>query len=539
VSEARPLRFPHNEKARQLASVLSKKGMPGDTAISPRPVYSPCPASFAQQRFWLLEQMSPGSRFNLQVVLRFERRLNLQTLNAAWREILKRHEILRTTFGMVDDQLMQFIASELKPSPTVVDLAHENAGERESLVRHLVRKQGQEPFDLANGPLVRPVLFQLSEEQCLLSLTMHHIISDGWSMAVLERELTELYLAFSEGRPSPFPPLAIQYADFAGWQREYVSGALLEKQLGYWRKQLSDAPVSQLPADHPRSQRETPQGSHSHFRIPEAVAGQLRELGRRNQASLFMVLLAAWQVLLYRYSTQSDVVVGAPVANRTRLEIEPLIGFFVNTLVLRTDLSGNPAFKEVLTRVRKTTLDAYEHQDVPYEKLVAEIQPQRAASQTPFFGTVLNWVNTPASSALTGMECESTESAAIQFDLALNVVETNGALPVLVEYSTELYEAATITRLVQHLQNLLSGILANPEEPISGLPVMDQEERNQLLFARNQTGALHFTNETMLELLEEQARKTPEHSAVVFEGKSLSYRELHRQANQVANFLRK
>jgi len=541
VSESQHLRFPNNEKARQLASVLSKKGMRAEEnqSIPRRPVYSPCPASFAQQRLWLLEQMSPGSRYNLQVVLRFEERLNLETLNAAWREVLKRHEILRTTFGVVDDQIMQFISHELQPSPTAVDLTHDHANARESVVRHLIAKQAQEPFDLANGPLVRPVVFKLGAEECILSLTMHHIISDGWSMAVLERELTTLYAAFRDGQANPLPPLAIQYADFAWWQRRHLNGAFLEKQLGYWRKQLSDAPVSKLPADHPRPTRETSQGCHLHFCIPGALAEQLRELGRRNQASLFMVLLAAWQVLLYRYNAQSDVVVGAPIANRTRLEIEPLIGFFVNTLVLRTDLSGNPAFTEALARVRRTTLDAYEHQDVPYEKLVAELQPQRAASHTPFFGTILNWVNTPASSEFAGTRSGSIENAAIKFDLTLNVLETNGALPASIEYSTELYEAATITRVVEHLQKLLSGIPADPDGLISELPLLGQEERNQLLVSWNQTGAPHFPDETMLELLEEQARKTPQDSAVIFDGKSLSYRELHQQANRVANFLRK
>jgi non-ribosomal peptide synthetase component F len=330
--------------------------------------------------------MSPGSRYNLQVVLRIGGRLRLEVLNAVWQEIQVRHETLRTTFDVLDNQVVQFISPELQLPLTIIDLANNYATERDSRVRHLIEKQVLESFDLTRGPLVRAAVLKLSAEESILALTMHHIISDGWSLAVLQRELVELYAAFSEGRHSPLPPLAIQYADFAWWQRERLSGAFLAQQLAYWQTQLSEAPISKLPADHPHPSGEHERGSYLHFRVARELAEPLRELGgRRNQASLFMVLLAAWQVLLSRYDSQSDIVVGAPIANRTRLELKPLIGFFVNTLVLRTDLSGNPSFNEALSCVRRTTLDAYEHQEVPYEKLVAELQPQRAASRTRFW----------------------------------------------------------------------------------------------------------------------------------------------------------
>lgn len=489
--------------------------------------------------------MAPGSRYNIQAALRLKGRLNLQSLNSAWQEILKRHEILRTTFGLVGDQVMQFILPEIRSCLTLIDLSKEDLAQPETQAEHLLRKQAQEKFDLGAGPLVRPAVLKLGVEDHILSFTMHHIIIDGWSLMVLVRELTELYAAFNEGRPNRLAPLMIQYAEFAWWQRQRLSGEFLEQQLSYWRKQLSKAPAPELPTDHPRLQKEEFRGSHWSFRIPGEIAERLRDLGRRNHASLFMILLGAWKVLLYRYTGQDDMVVGAPIANRTRVEIESLIGFFVNTLVLRTCLNGDPSFIEALSRVRKTTLDAYEHQDVPYEKLVAEIQPERTANQNLFFATLLNWVNTPAFELqFAGMQSEFVQSVPVEnstakFDLSLNVMETNGALPASLEYSTDLFEETTIARIAEHLENLLTAIATSPQHPISELPMLKEEERRQILLEWNQTQREYPTYKTVLGLLEAQAQKTPEHPAVVFEGCCLSYRELHRQANQLARFLQK
>ena len=536
---------PNLDKTRHLVSALLKKralGAQPKETIPTRPVYSPCPASFAQQRLWLLEQMAPGSRYNIQVALRLKGPLNTQSLNNAWHEILKRHETLRTTFGLVDGQVMQFIAPEAQSSLALMDLTKDNLSQAELLLG----KQAQEIFDLANGPLVRLMVLKLGTEDHILSLTMHHIIVDGWSLMVLMREMAELYAAFNEHRPNRLAPVMIQYADFAWWQRQRLSGDFLEQQLSYWRKQLSKAPPAELMTDHPLSEKEGFRGSHWSFLIPRENTEQLRDLGRRHQASPFMVLLGAWNVLLYRYTGQDDTVVGTPIANRTRVEIESLVGFFVNTLVLRTDLNGNPNFIEVLSRVRRTTLDAYEHQDMPYEKLVAELQPERtAAGQNLFFATLLNWVNTPASDLeFAGLQVEfvqpvPVENSMAKFDLSLNVMETKDAWPASLEFSTDLFEKATIARLAGHLQNLLTAIATNPHIPVSELPLMMEEEYRQLLLEWNQTTREFPAYETALDLLEAQAQKTPEHPAVVFEGQCLSYRELHRQANQLARFLQK
>jgi amino acid adenylation domain-containing protein len=508
-------------------------------------VYSPCPASFAQQRLWLLEQMAPGSRYNIQVALRIKGGLDLQFLNNAWQELVKRHEILRTTFAWVDEQVMQIVPPELNCPLILTDLTRNNLAQAETQANHILAKQAQGKFDLANGPLARPAALKLGAEDHILSLTMHHIIVDGWSLMVLVRELTELYAAFHEGRAHRLAPLTIQYADFAWWQRQQMSGNLLEQQLSYWKKQLGSAPVPQLPVDHPRSEKEGFQGSYCKFQVSEELAEGLRALGRRSHASLFMILLSAWKVLLYRHTGQEDIVVGAPIANRTRVEVESLIGFFVNTLVLRTDLSGNPSFIELLSRVRRTTLDAYEHQDMPYEKLVAELQPKRTTGQNLFFATLLNWLNTPVSKLeFAGMQSGFVHSLpvdnpTVKFDLSLNVIEMSGGLPASLEYSTDLFEEATISRMAEHVQNLLTAVAANPQRPLSEFPLLKEEECRQILVEWNHTTREYPARETVLELLEGQAQKMPELPAVVFEGQCLSYRELHQQANQLARFLQK
>src|SRR5947209_4621002 len=531
------------DKARRVLALLEKKreaGAEQKETISKRPVYSPCPASFAQQRLWFVEQMSPGSANNLQTILPVRVHLDLHALNAAWLEIVRRHEALRTTFGLIDGQVMQFISPESKSSLSMEDLRESSPSDRHARLRDLLQKEGEHDFDLSTGPLARAVLIRLGEEEYRLSFTMHHIITDGWSLGVLIRELTAVYEAFSEGRPNPLAPLPIQYADFAWWQRQHLTGDVLEKQMSYWRSQLNHSPILELPPDHPRTQKAKLRGASRHFQIPAELAERLRELGRQNQASLFMVLLAVWKVLLYRYSGQTDVVVGAPIANRTRVEIEPLIGFFVNTLVLRTDLSGDSSFSEVLARVRTTTLDAYEHQDVPYEKLVAELHPERTASQSPFFATMLNWVNTPGLEfAGTHLDPAPLENLTARFDLALHIMEANGALPASFEYNADLYESATIAQLAEHFQNLLAAIATDADQPISKLDLLSQEEHNHVICEWSQAALLCPTGETLLELLHSQAQKTPEHQAIMCGGEAWSYRELHRRANQLAHFLRK
>lgn len=533
---------------RQLvSSLLKKKGiiLPAKETIPKRPIFSPCPASFAQQRLWLLEKVAPGSRYNMQVSMRLKGSLDLQSLNDAWREVVSRHEILRTTFGLVDDQIMQFVSLEPPLPLRLLDLAADALTEVENQAAQILGKQAQEVFDLATAPLIHFLVLKVGADDYVLSFTMHHIIADGWSLMVLARELTELYAASSEDRPHGLKPLVVQYGDFSWWQRQRLSGDFLEKELSYWRKQLKDAPVLALPTDHPRPTREEFRGAHCFFLIPVEIAERLREIGGRNQASLFMVIFAAWQVLLYRYTGQSDIVVGAPVANRTRVEIEPLIGFFVNTLVLRTEIDGNSNFIDVLSVARKTTLGAYEHQEVPYEKLVADLQPERAIGQNPLFGTVLNWVNIPESNlGFTGLQEEFIQSAPAEnltakFDLSLNILERSGALSASLEYSTDLFEKSTIVRMSGHFQNLLRGIGDNLSQPVAELPLLNEDERRQIVWEWNQTEREYSAYGTVLDLLDQQSRKTPEHPAVEFAGKSISYSELQHRSNLLAGLLTK
>jgi amino acid adenylation domain-containing protein len=531
------------DKARRVLAFLEKKreaGAERKETISKRPVYSPCPASFAQQRLWFVDQISHGSANNLQTTLPVRAHLDLHALTAAWLEIVRRHEVLRTTFRLIDGQVMQFISPELIPLLSIEDLTDSSASDRQARLRQLLQEEGEHDFDLSKGPLVRAVLIRLGEEEYSLCFTMHHIITDGWSLGVLIRELTALYEAFSKGRPNPLAPLAIQYADFAWWQRQHLIGDFLDKQMSYWRSQLNNSPILELPRDYPPTPKDRLRGASRRFQIPAELAERFREVGRKNQASLFMILLAGWKVFLFRYSGQPDVVVGAPIANRTRVEIESLIGFFVNTLVLRTDLNGDPSFTEVLARVRTTTLDAYEHQDVPYEKLVAELHPERTASRSPFFATMLNWVNTPGLEfAGTHLEPISLENLNARFDLALHIMEANGALPASFEYNIDLYEAATIARMAEHFHNLLKAIATAPDQPISKLNLLSQAEHKQIICEWSQAALRCPTGETMLALLHAQAQKSPEHQAIVCEGEAWSYRELHQRANQLAHFLKK
>ncbi|MFB3092706.1 MAG: condensation domain-containing protein, partial [Dehalococcoidia bacterium] len=354
------------------------------------------PLSFAQQRLWFLEQWEPNSSiYNVPVALRLTGPLNVAALEQSLNEISRRHEALRTTFSVVDGQPAQVIAPKLNLTLPVLDLRELTEIERDAEVQRLVVEEAQAPFDLAQGPLLRASLLRLGQEEHVLMLTMHHVVSDGWSLNVLFRETTTLYQAFSTGEPSPLPEIPIQYADFALWQRQWLQGEELESQLAYWKEQLDGIPpVLELPTDRPRPAVETFRGAQQFLLLPDALTRSLKALSQREEVTLFMTLLAAFQTLLHRYTGQDDILVGFPIANRNRAEIEGLIGFFVNTLVLRTDLSGEPTFRELLGRVREVALDAYTHQDLPFEKLVAELHPERDISRNPLFQVIFQLFNT-------------------------------------------------------------------------------------------------------------------------------------------------
>jgi len=500
--------------------------------------------SYAQQRLWFLEQLEPGNAtYNIPTALHLNGRIDLEALGRAINEIVRRHEALRTTFAELDGQPLQLISPPSALNIPLTDLSHLPDTEHQPHALSLAAHEARLPFDLAAGPLLRCSLLRLQQDEHLLLITMHHIISDGWSLGVMVREIKALYAAFAAGQQSPLPDLEIQYADFAAWQREWLTGEVLNTQLRYWEEQLSGAPpVLELPIDRPRPAVQSYRGARQEFKLTPELSQELRELSQREGCTLFMTLLAAFQMLLSRYSGQEDVVVGTPIANRNRSEIEGLIGFFVNTLALRTDLSGEPSFREVLKRVREATLGAYGHQDVPFEKLVERLQPERSLSHQPLFQVMFALQNAPAESlSIPGLTWShvAAESGTSKFDLVFLLTETDaGSVSGFIEYSTDLFEAATIDRLAGHFRNLLAGVVADPSKPLSDLPLLTMGERQQLLVEWNDTHRDYSSAQCLHQLFEAQVERTPDAIALVHEDQRLSYAELNSRANQLAHHLK-
>jgi len=424
----------------------------------------------------------------------------------------------------------------------VVDLSGLGEEEREAEARRLIREDAARPFDLAAGPLLRAKLLRLGAGEHVALVNMHHIVSDGWSQGVLIREIGALYAANVAGRPSPLAELPIQYADYALWQREWLQGEALARQVEYWKDRLSGAPAAlALPTDRPRPAVQSFRGAVLPFGLSAELSSGLVDLSRRSGATLYMVLLAAFSVLLGRYSGQEDIVVGSPIAGRRRAELEGLIGFFVNTLVLRTDLSGAPRFGELVGRVKEAALGAYAHQDLPFEKLVEELQPVRDLSRQPLFQVSFALQNVPQETLeLPGLQLSHAGGSAVtsKFDLSLHVFESGDELHGIVEYATDLFDGGTIARLIGHFRTLLEGIVAAPESPISELPLLSAAERHRLLVEWNATAAAYPREKCVHELFAAQAARTPEAVAVVFEDRQLSYGELDRRSNQLAHHLR-
>ncbi|MGB7951165.1 MAG: amino acid adenylation domain-containing protein [Candidatus Binatia bacterium] len=500
------------------------------------------PLSFAQQRLWFLDRYEPGKPFyNISQGLRLSGRLDIEALERSLNEIIRRHEVLRTTFSMEEDEPVQRIAQPVNRSLARIDLRDRAVSEREDEARRIASEEARRPFDLGRGPLFRATLVRLGEDDHVLVLTVHHIVADGWSMAVLNGELAVLYEAFRHSEPSPLSELPIQYADYAVWQREWLQGEVLDGQVSYWKKQLEGAPaVLDLPTDRPRPAVQSYRGARSSFELSKELTEQLKALSRKENATLFMTLLAAFQALLYRYTGQQDIVVGSPIANRSRVEIEGLIGFFVNTLVLRTDLSGNPSFRELLRRVRKTALEAYDHQDLPFEKLVEELNPERSLSHSPLFQVMFVLQNVPVgpgSNSDLVIHPERLENDTTKFDLSVSLVERSDGLKGWCEYSTDLFNEGTIVRLGEHFRMLLEGLTRNPDRLVGHLPMLTEAETHKLILEWNETKREYPRNKCIHELFEEQVKRTPEAVAVVFDGEELKYRELNRRANQVARYL--
>ncbi|MEK7785395.1 MAG: condensation domain-containing protein, partial [Chloroflexota bacterium] len=408
--------------------------------------------------------------------------------------------------------------------------------------KRLATEEAAKPFDLARGPLLRARLLRLADDDHIAILIMHHIVADGWSMNVLTREVAALYESFSTGRPAPLPEPTLQYADFARWQREWLQGNTLETQLAYWKQKLGGCPpLLELPTDRPRPAVQTSRGAHLAFALPAGLSQSLERLSRQEGATLFMTLLAAFQTLLHRYTGQNDICIGTPIANRNRAEIEALIGFFVNTIVMRTNLEGEPSFRDLLKRVRETALGAYAHQDVPFEMLVDTIQPQRNLSHSPLFQVMFALQNMPASTLeLPGLTlCPlEVDSATAKFDLTLSLEETPAGLKGAWEYNADLFEAATIARLMNHYRVLLEGVVADPDQPITTLPMLTEAERHQLFVEWNDTTAEFPCDTCVPQLFAEQVERDPGAVAVTAGEQALTYLELNRRANQVAHYLR-
>jgi amino acid adenylation domain-containing protein len=509
-----------------------------------RPPQSPAALSFAQQRLWFIDQLTPGTAlYNIPAVVRMTGVLDVSALERSIAEVVRRHEILRTSFGASDAQPSQIIADEADTAIPLSDLrALPEADAREQEARRLAAQETLRPFDLARGPLWRIALVRMADEDHIMALTMHHIISDGWSIGVLIKEVATLYGAFTTGQPSPLSELPIQYADYAYWQRERLQGETLESQIDYWRRRLGGAPATlQLPMAGARPAVQGYSGATYSLAIAEETCERLKSLGRAEGATLFMVLLAAFQTLLQRYTGQEDISVGTPVAGRTRAEVEELIGFFLNTLVMRADLSGDPSFRTLLGRVRETVLEAHAHQDVPFEKLVEEIQPRRDLSHTPLFQVMFILQNTPrAELALPGLQLSmmKTESVTSKFDLTLMMSEAGRALSASFEYNTDLYDARAVARLAGHFRCLLEAVAADPDQSLSVLPLLPDEERRQLLYVWNDTARDYPRDLCVHHLFEEQATRRPDSVAIEFAGDRLTYGELNARAEQLARRLR-
>ncbi len=503
------------------------------------------PLSFAQQRLWFLDQFEPDtSLYNIPEALHIKGSLYQEALQQTLEALVARHETLRTTFVARDGEPVQVIADHQAVDLPCIDLRDLPEQEREAEALRLVREEAARPFNLAKGPLLRTALLRLDEEEYMLLLSMHHIISDGWSKGVLMRELLTLYqtlIAHPEQAASCLPEQSIQYADFAVWQRQWLQGKALEEQLAYWKGRLADLPPLQLPTDHPRPTIRTIEGAATARMIAEGLAEQLVALSRQEKCSLFMVLLAALNVLLSRYTGQEDIAVGTAIANRNRAEIEGLIGFFVNTLVLRTDLSGNPTFRELLARVREICLGAYAHQDLPFERLVEELQPSRDLSGTPLVQVMLTLQNAPRSAAkVPGLTISplQAEVRTSKFDLTLFVAGDERGLLLDAEYKKDLFEEATISQMLTHLEMILAAVVANPDQPIADIPLLTPAERHQLLVEWNPSGQEYPADFCLHEVFEKRAETTPDAVALVYEGEQLTYSELNGRANQLAHFLR-
>ena len=531
------------EKRELLAQLLGEENAPTVKPISRRGT-TPAPLSFAQQRLWFLNEMTPetGAAYNNSLGTRIAGKLDAGALERALNEIVARHEALRTTFRVVGDVPMQVVSPTLNIKLKVIDVTALPEADRDSELRRIHDAEERTPFDLSQGPLLRALLVRLGPEEHAFILYIHHIVSDGWTTGVIQNELFTLYEAFCAGRSSPLAELPIQYADYCWWQRDFLQGEALQQQLEYWRKNMQGAPAAlDLPTDRPRLAVQGVQGGFLTSIWPAEFSSALKAFSRREGVTLFMTLLSAFEVLLARYSGQRDLAIGTPIAGRTRVETEPLVGLFLNTLPLRANLSGDPTVRQVLQGARETSLQAYANQDVPFEKLVEELQPERDLSRSPLFQVMFILHNAPfriqTASGLTFGPLDLTTHFS-KFDLTMIGLEYGDELRIGLEFNTELFDSSTIERMGQHLRNLLAAMMENPEAKVFELPLMQESERRTILTDWNDSARSWSVPQCFPKLFEARAERAPERTAVRFNGAGLSYADLNARANQLADFLR-
>ena len=511
--------------------------------IRPIPRDGVLPLSFAQQRLWFLDQLEPASPlYNIPGAVVLRGKLNVAAMQHSINALIARHEPLRTTFTLVNEQPVQHIAPSVTLTVPLIDIASlRNTHEQEAIITQLMTVEAQRSFDLVHGPMLHVWLLRLDADEHILLLTLHHTVADGWSSGIVFRELNAFYYAFLTDTSPPLPPLTVQYADYAAWQREWLRDEVLAAQITYWRTQLAGIPpLLELPLDTPRPVEISYQGAHQTFSIPSELSQHLRDLSRREGVTLFMVLLAAYQTVLMRYTGQTDIVVGTPIGGRQQRETEDLIGLFVNTLVLRTNFSDNPSFSTLLQQVREVCLGAYEHQDIPFEKLVDILQPQRSLSYTPLFQVLFALQHvTPESVNFAELTMQQLEwgNETSKFDLSFNITDTEDELFVWIEYNTDIFVPATITRFFAHWHHFLEGIIADPQQRVQAIPLLTPAERHHLLFEWNATTTDFPRTASLPDRFALVVAATPDAVALVCEGTHLTYSALDERANQLAHHL--
>ncbi|MDB9524606.1 condensation domain-containing protein [Oscillatoria sp. CS-180] len=534
------------DRKTEILEFLRRHETASATTIQSVPRTEPLPVSFAQQRLWFLEQMQQeGAVYNIPLAVQVEGLLDETAFSQSLTALVERHESLRTRFITVDGQPMQEVVA---PQPIRLeqrDLQSLSSPEQETEVRQQAIASAQTRFDLTEAPLLRVTLLRLADTASVVLLTMHHIITDGWSMEVLLQELGLFYRAYLTGGTAPLPPLPIQYGDFAVWQRQWLQGQELQRQLSYWQEQLSGTlPILQLPTDCPRARVQTFRGAVESFALSAELSDRLKSLAQEQSTTLFVTLLTAFKVLLFRYTGQRDLLVGTPIANRNRAEVEGLIGFFVNTLVLRSQLTPQAPFIDLLAQLKASTYQAYEHQDLPFERLVEALQPERDLSYNPLFQAKFRLENAPQQAiSLPGLTLKPVPQAysTAKLDLSVDLYETPDGIVGGFEYNRDLFEVNTIRSMVEHFQTLLASVVDNPHQTISELPLLTAAERHQQLHAWNDTAKPYASDRCFHHLFEAQVKKTPDAIALVFDGpeqQQLTYAELDRRSNQLAHHLR-